>query len=174
MFRFSQHQILFVLPIPLLVLGISEAVFGQNLVSSVRCPSAANPYRLHHECAGRAIDFNEETWTRAWMGFRTYLDERGIKPTASYTTQPLGNTRGGQSQGFTYAATLQGSLFLDLTKLIGVSGLSAHAIGAWSSGRNLSADYIGNVFTVQSTYSSPNNGTSNLTIGELYLQQKLA
>jgi porin len=153
--------------------GIFGTALGQNVPSSVRCRSAANPQRLHHECVGREFDFHEETWTKDWLGFRTDLDERGIKPTASYTTQPMGNTSGGQSQGFTYAATFQGSLFLDLGKVIGVSGLSSIAVAAWSSGRNLSADYIGNIFTVQSTFSSPNNGTSNLTIGELYLQQKL-
>src|SRR5262245_52980791 len=144
---------IFLAPVVLsLILGPSETAFAQkNPPSSVRCRSVVNPLGLHHECAGREFDFAEETWTKDWMGLRTDLDERGIKPTFSYTTQPMGNTSGGQSQGFTYAATLQGSLFLDLAKLIGVSGLSGHAIAAWSSGRNLSADYIGNIFTVQST-----------------------
>jgi len=161
--------------VPSLLFGFSETAFGQkNQPSSVRCGSGANPYRLPHECTGRAFDFDEETLTRDWVGLRTYLDELGLKPTASYTTQPMGNPTGGRSQGFTYAATLQGSLVVDLSKLIGVPGLSSHALAAWSSGRNLSADFIGNVFTVQSTYSSPNNGASNLTIGELYLQQKLS
>jgi porin len=155
--------------------GISETALGQkNEPPSVRCRSAANPYRLHHECVGRAFNFEEETATRDPAGLRTDLDEVGIKPTASYTMQPMGNPSGGQSQGFTYAATLQGSLFLDLSKLIGVPGLSSHALAAWSSGRNLSADYVGNIFTVQSTYSSPNNGASNLTVGEFYLRQKFS
>jgi hypothetical protein len=167
-----QYYVLLVF-IVLLVPGVAEMALGQNLPSSIRCRSAANPQRLHHECVGGKFDSHEETWTRDWMAFRTYLDERGIKPTASYTTQPMGNTTGGQAQGFTYAATFQASLFLDLGKLIGVSGLSSIAVGAWSSGRNLSSDYIRNIFTVQSTFSSPNNGSSNLTIGELYLQQKL-
>jgi porin len=169
----SQYYVLLVL-IVLLFPGITGTALGQNLPSSIRCRSAANPQRLHHECVGGKFDFHEETWTRDWMAFRTYLDERGIKPTASYTTQPMGNSTGGKAQGFTYAATFQASLLLDLGKLIGVSGLSSIAVGAWSSGRNLSGDYIGNIFTVQSTFSSPNNGTSNLTIGELYLQQKLS
>ncbi len=173
--RSWQCRMLVVLAVPSLLLGISEAAFGQkNQPSSVRCRSAANPYRLPHECVGRVFDSGEETSTKDWAGLRTYLDERGIKPTVSYTTQPMGNPSGGQSQGFTYAATLQGSLFVDLSKLIGVPGLSSHALAAWSTGRNLSADYVGNIFTVQSTYSSPNNGSSNLTIGEFYLQQKLS
>ena len=168
-------RMLVIFVVPSLLFGFSKTAFGQkNQPSSVRCGSGANPYRLPHECTGRAFDFDEETLTRDWVGLRTYLDELGLKPTASYTTQPMGNPTGGRSQGFTYAATLQGSLVVDLSKLIGVPGLSSHALAAWSSGRNLSADFIGNVFTVQSTYSSPNNGASNLTIGELYLQQKLS
>jgi carbohydrate-selective porin OprB len=140
----------------LLVLGISETVLAQkNQPPSIRCRTAANPQRLHSECVGRTFDFNEETWTKDWKGLRADLDERGIKLTASYTTQPMGNISGGQSLGFTYAATLEGSLFLDMGKLIGVSGLSFHGLSAWSSGRNLSADSIGNIFTVQSTFSSP-------------------
>lgn len=120
------------------------------------------------------MDLDEETLSKDWLGLRTYLNELGFKPTASYTTQPMGNPTGGLSQGFTYAATLQGLLVVDLSKLVGVPGLSSHVLDAWSSGRNLSADSVGNIFTVQSTYSSPNNGTSNLTIGEFYLQQKLS
>ena len=134
----SQYYVLLVL----IVLLVTETALGQNLPSSIRCRSAANPQRLHQECVGGKFDFHEETWTRDWMAFRTYLDERGIKPTASYTVQPMGNTTGGQSQGFTYAATFQASLFLDLGKLIGVSGLSSIAVGAWSSGINPSVDYI--------------------------------
>src|SRR5213593_1168555 len=171
----DRRRMLGILVVPSLLLGVSQAAQAQtNQPSSVLCRSAANPYRLPHECVGQAFDFQAETLTKDWVGLRTSLDELGIKPTASYTTQPVGNPSGGQSQGFTYAATLQVSLFVDLSKLIGVPGLSSHALTAWSSGRNLSADNVGNVFTVQSTYSSPNNGTSNLTVGELYLQQTLS
>ena len=42
-----------------------------------------------------------------------------------------------------------------------------------STGKNLSADYIGNSFTVQSAYTAPDNGTNNLTLGEMYLRQRL-
>ena len=68
---------------------------ADNQPSSVRCRSAANPYRLAHECVGRTFDFEEETSTKDWVGLRTYLDELGIKPTVSYTTQPMGNPNGG-------------------------------------------------------------------------------
>ena len=140
---------------------------------SVRCPSPANPHRLYRECAGRPFDFIEDTLSQDWAGLRKDLNELGITPTVSYTSQYMGNPSGGQSRGFTYAGTLQGSIFWDLHKLLRIPGLSFNVGGAWSTGRNLSADYIGNVFTVQSAYTAPGNGSNNLTLGEIYLQQQL-
>lgn len=153
---------------------ISAAAHGQtNPPSSVRCPSPADPHRLYYECVGQPIDFIEETLTRDWGGVRTELDRRGVTPTASYTAQFLGNPSGGQSRGFTYAGTLQASLLWDLDKLLRIPGLSFNIGAAWSTGKNLSADYIGNNFTVQSAYTAPGNGTNNLTLGETYLEQLL-
>ncbi len=157
--------------------GISAAAHGQASAPtnqrSVRCPSPANPSGLYFECVGQAFDFNEETLTKDWAGFRIELGRRGITPTASYTTQLMGNPSGGQSRGFTYSGTLQASIFWDLHKLLGIPGLSFNVGGAWSTGKNLSADDIGNRFTVQSAYTSPDNGTNNLTLGEMYLRHQL-
>ena len=160
-----------------LCVGILAAAHGQtsppNSPSSVRCPSPADPWQLYFECRGRPFDFSEETLTKDWGGFRTELNRVGITPTASYTAQFLGNPSGGESQGFTYVGTLQASIFWDLHKLLRIPGLSFNVGGAWSTGKNLSADYIGNSFIVQSAYGSPGNGTNNLTLGETYLQQQL-
>ena len=140
---------------------------------SVRCSSPANPHKLYFECVGRQFDFIEHTLTQDWGGFRSELNRLGITPTASYTTQLLGNPSGGQSRGFTYSGTLQASIFWDLDKLMGVPGLSFHSSAAWSTGKSLSTDYVENIFPVQSAYTAPGNGTNNLTLGELYLQQQL-
>ena len=157
-----------------LSVGISAAAFGQTTPpSSVRCPSPANPGGLYFECVGQPIDYIEETLSKDWGGFRTKLNTLGITPTASYTTQLMGNPVGGQSQGFTYAGTLEASINWDLDRLLGIPGLSFNIGGAWSTGRNLSADHIGNKATVQSAYTAPGNGTNNLTLGEIYLQQQL-
>ena len=156
--------------------GIAAPARGQtnpNSPSAVRCPTPADPHQLYFECRGRPFDFIEETLTKDWGGFRTELNTLGITPTASYTTQFLGNPSGGQSQGFTYAGTLQASISWDLHRLLRIPGLSFNVGSAWSTGKNLSADYIGNNFTVQSAYGAPNNGTNNLTLGETYLQQQL-
>ena len=140
---------------------------------SVRCSTPANPGGLYFECVGQPFDYIEETLSKDWGGLRTELSTLGITPTASYTTQLMGNPIGGQSQGFTYAGTLEASINWDLHKLVGIPGLSFNVGGAWSTGRNLSAEHIGNKATVQSAYTAPGNGTNNLTLGEMYLQQQL-
>ena len=177
------HYSIFLIPLALsLVVGISAAAHGQaspptNPSStphrSVRCPSPANPGGLYFECVGQPFDFIDETLTKDWAGFRTELSRLGITPIASYTAQLMGNPSGGQSRGFTYSGTLQASIFWDLHKLFGIPGLSFNVDGGWSTGKNLSADYIGNIFRVQSAYTAPDNGTNNLTLGEMYLQQRL-
>ncbi|HSE89912.1 MAG TPA: carbohydrate porin [Candidatus Binatia bacterium] len=168
----------FILPIFLysIFLGmvISAVAYAQaNPPSSVRCPSPADPRNLHFECVGQPFDFIEETLTKNWAGLRGELNRLGIAPTASYTAQLLGNPGGGQSRGFTYAGTLQTSIYWDLDKLLRLPGLSFNIDAAWSTGKNLSAGYIGNNFWVQSAYTAPGNGTNNLTLGPMYLQQQL-
>ncbi len=140
---------------------------------SPRCPSPANPGGLYFECVGQPLDYSQETLTQDWAGFRTELSRFGITPTASYTAQVMGNPSGGRSRGFTYSGTLQAGIFWDIDKLLRLPGLSFNLGGAWSTGRNLSGDHIGNIFTVQSAYTAPGDGTNSLTLGELYLQQQL-
>ena len=160
-----------------LSVGIPAAAHGQtsppSKPSTVRCPSPADPRNLHFECTGQSFDLVEETLTKDWAGLRTDLSELGIKPTASYTSELMGNPGGGQSRGFTYAGTVQVSIFWDFAKLLHLRGLSFNIGGAWSTGKNLSADYIGNNFWVQSAYTAPGNGSNNLTLGQIYLQQQL-
>jgi porin len=138
-----------------------------------RCSTPANPHRLYFECVGQQIDFSAETLTKDVAGFRSELRTLGITPTASYTAQFLGNPSGGQSRGFTYAGTFQASITWDASKVLPTPGLSFNVGAAWSTGRSLSADYIGNVFSVQSAYTVPNGGTNDVTLGPLYLQQLL-
>ena len=144
-----------------------------NRPSSVRCPSPANPRKMYIECVGQPFDTIEETLTKDWIELRTELSRRGITPIASYTTQLMGNTSGGQSQGFTYSGTLQASILWDLYKLLHVPGLAFNMDAHWATGQNLSNDHIGNSLQVQSAYNSPGNGTNNLILGEIYVQQQL-
>src|SRR5262245_42397410 len=157
--------------------GLAAVAYGQtdppHRPSAVRCPSPANPHKLYRECAGQPLDFLEQTLTADFAGVRSALQRLGITPTASYTAQFMGNPSGGQAQGVTYAGTLQTAVFWDLDKLVDLPSLAFNVSGAWSTGTNLSAAYIENIFTSQSAYTAPENGTNNLTLGELYAQQHL-
>jgi porin len=157
--------------------GFAAVAYGQepppNRPSAVRCPSPANPHKLYRECAGQPFDVIEHTLTADWVGLRSELQRLGITPTASYTTQLMGNPSGGQEQGFTYAGTVQATVFWDLDPLIHLPGLAFSVGGAWSTGHNLAVDDVGSIFTIQSAYTAPNNGANNLTLGEMYVQQQL-
>jgi len=128
---------------------------------------------LYRECVGQPFDVLEHTLTADWVGVRSALQSLGITPTASYTSQFMGNPSGGQAQGFTYAGTLQAAVFWNLDTLVHLPGLGFNVSGAWSTGKNLSAEYIGNIFPSQSAYTAPENGVNNLTLGEIYVQQHL-
>ena len=143
-----------------------------RVTGALRCPTLANPGGFPMECVGRPFDF-AETLTRDWAGFRRELNRLGLTPTASYTAQFLGNPSGGESSGFTYAGTFELLVHWDIGTLLPVGGLSLVVGAAWSTGRSLSADEIGNIFTVQSAYTTVDGGTNSLTLGPLYLHQRL-
>jgi porin len=172
-----------VVPILVLFLGLAAPAVAQNepapvpdenvrVTGALRCPTLANPGGFPMECVGRPFDF-AETLTRDWAGFRRELNRLGLTPTASYTAQFLGNPSGGHSTGFTYAGTFELLVHWDIGKLLPVGGLALVVGTAWSTGRSLSADEIGNVFAVQSAYTAVDGGTNSLTLGPLYLHQRL-
>ena len=173
-----------VVPILLLVfLRLAAPAMAQNkdapasdgsiqVRGSLRCPTLANPGGLPMECVGRPFDF-AETLSRDWAGFRSELMRLGITPTASYVAQFMGNPSGGQSKGFTYAGTFELLVHWDIGKLLPLEGLSLVVGAGWSTGRSLSADEIGNIFAVQSAYTGVDGGTNSLTLGPLYLHQRL-
>jgi porin len=173
-----------VVPILLLVfLRLAAPAVAQNepapvpdetvrVAGALRCPTLANPGGFPMECVGRPFDFGE-TLTRDWAGFRRELNRLGLTPTASYTAQFLGNPSGGESTGFTYAGTFELLVHWDIGKFLPVKGLSLVVGTAWSTGRSLSADEIGNIFAVQSAYTAVDGGTNSLTLGPMYLHQRL-
>ena len=85
----------------------------------------------------------------------------------------MGNPSGGQSQGFTYAGTLQASIIWDLHKLLGFPAFRSTLAEHGPRARTFRPIISEISFTVQSAYTAPGNGTNNLTLGEMYLQQQL-
>src|SRR4029079_6220005 len=80
----------------------------------------------------------------------------------------LGNPVGGLRQGFTEADNLGFSANFDLEKRYGLEGGSFLYSMSQRSGNSLSADYIGNTFTVQQVF-----GGSTFKVVDLAYKQKL-
>jgi len=151
--------------------GEEEAPSEDQTVSeyhSPRCLTPGNPRRLLFECVGKRFDVIKETLTKDLAGYRTELAKLGITAIHSYTAQFMGNPSGGKSQGFTYSGTLQDLVSWDLQKFLGAPGLSFNVGASYASGRSLSEEYIGNVFTAQSAF----NGKGNVNLQQMYLQQQ--
>lgn len=111
------------------------------------------------------------TWDRAtgdWGGARTRLEDFGLEWALNYTGNLLSNPVGGMRQDTAYASSLYGSLTFDLEKIYDVHGLSFFVAGAVEQGRDLSADAIGNVFTVSEIF-----GGDAARLAQVYFEQSL-
>lgn len=111
----------------------------------------------------------QDTLTGDWGGFRSELEEKGVSIGLNYTFDLNGNPFGGVDQGVTYAGLGTLETEFDFGKLLGVEGLTLFAAGAWAHGQDLSANKIGNLFTVQEIFSG-----RSVRLAQLYLQQSMA
>ena len=103
-----------------------------------------------------------------WYGLRPWLEDRGITPTLTFVTDALGNPVGGREQGFTGAHNLGLDLLFDLEKLADLRGGSFLFSMSERFGTSLSAQYIGNVFTVQQVF-----GGETFRVVDVAYQQRL-
>jgi porin len=114
-------------------------------------------------------DFSSrEYMTGDWGGARERLIDWGLTPTATYSASILGNPVGGIRKGIKYAGLLDVYLDFDLEKLLDIHGTRFVISGAWSSGKSLSLEDIGNFFIVSSDY----NGNS-VSLYQLYIETNL-
>lgn len=111
---------------------------------------------------------SREYMTGDWGGSRSRLMDWGLTPTATYSAAILGNPVGGMRKGVKYAGLLNVYLDFDLEKLLKISGTKFVVSGSWAFGENLSADDIGNFFTVSSDF----NGKS-LSLYQLFIETNL-
>src|SRR5277367_3312561 len=103
-----------------------------------------------------------------WLGLLPELENQGITPTLTFVTDLAGNPVGGKSQGFTEADNLGLDLLFDLHKLVGLEGGSILVSMSQRSGSSLSAERVGNVFTIQQVY-----GGETFHLIDVAYQQKL-
>jgi porin len=91
---------------------------------------------------------------RDWYGVRSWLEERGVTPTVTFLSDALGNPTGGRRQGFSTGNNLGLDLNFDLEKLGGPKGGSFQLSLSERFGSSLSANDIGNVFSVQAVFGA--------------------
>lgn len=87
-----------------------------------------------------------------WGGMRTWLDDHGVTPVLNLVIDALGNTKGGEKQGFTAPGNLGLDLLFDLEKMHGLKGGSFELSMSQRWDKSLTEHYIGNTFTVQQVY----------------------
>lgn len=92
----------------------------------------------------------QPTMTGDWGGWRTWLNDRGVVPNATYFADILGNPVGGKVGKVRNAQDIGVDLLLDFQRMLGWRGSRLRMSMSSRAGNNLSAD-IGNVFTVAET-----------------------
>ena len=99
-------------------------------------------------------------------GLRTRVADKGITFNAQYVAEVWGNPTGGVSTGAVYTGlmSLQGNV--DLQELLGWRGASLSTRWYWLSGQDISAEHVGNIFTVSNIAGFP-----TVRMNELWLQQ---
>jgi porin len=110
----------------------------------------------------------QETATGDWGGLRSRAKDAGITFEANYQTDLLTNPIGGEEHGFGYAGLLEAALTFDLETMLGLKGLEFLIAASWASGRDLSDEDIGNLFTVSQVFSG-----RSVRLDQMYFQQTL-
>ena len=96
--------------------------------------------------------FQSDYATMNWFGLRDRLATNGLDISFNYTSDLAGNVTGGKSRGFTYCDNFTLDLEFHSEQLLGYKGGTLSVIMLNRDGNNLSAQHIGNQFTVQQVY----------------------
>ena len=99
-------------------------------------------------------------------GFRTRLADKGITFNTQYVAEVWGNPTGGVTTGAVYTGLMSLQTNADLQKLLGWRGASFSTRWYWLSGQDISAEHVGNIFTVSNIA-----GFRTLRMNELWFQQ---
>jgi len=105
--------------------------------------------------------------TGDWDGARTTREQSGFTIAFQYYTNLAGNPVGGRAQGFTYTDSLNLKLDFDMDRLVSWKGGLFHVTFTNRDGSSLTANYIGNIFTVQQIYGP----TETYRLTEMTIEQ---
>jgi len=118
--------------------------------------------------------WERETLTGEWGGLRTDLAEKGIKVNAAYTAEALGNASGGIKRRAVANALLQVDVDADLEQAMGWKGGAFHVTGLHIQGRQLSANFIGNLIPVRDIEAAPSTRLFSLWLQQSVLDDKVS
>jgi porin len=136
-------------------------------VPPVKLPNTAPPQPPRNQKPESWL--NQPTITGDWGGERSKLQDSGILLRAHFLTESAANPVGGQAQAARYTQQIDFGVDFDLGRLINVNGGKIQVTFTDRAGRNLSADAIGNQFSVQELFGAG----QNFRLAELNYQQNL-
>lgn len=119
----------------------------------------------------QSAQIDSDVWHRAtltgdWGGIRTTLADHGITPSMTYTGDLQDIVQGGIHRGGVYDSLFQPQVDIDLNKLAGWQGATAHISMEGITGPSISASYAGNL-----TNTSSINGRPAIRLYNAWLQQ---
>ena len=109
-----------------------------------------HPYEMSMDNTKDWLDSSYATMN--WFGFRDLLATNGLDISFNYLSNLAGNVTGGKSRGFTYCDNFTLDMEFHSEQLLGYKGGTLSVIMINRDGSNLSANNIGNQFTVQQVY----------------------
>jgi porin len=118
--------------------------------------------------------WQRDSLTGDWGGLRTDLAEHGVKVTAAYTAEILGNPSGGIKRRAVGNGLLQVDVDADLDQAVGWKGGSFHVTGVHIQGRQLSANFIGNLMPVRDIEAAPSTRLFSLWLQQSVLDDKVS
>ena len=89
-----------------------------------------------------------------WKDRRQTLEDHGFVFSSSYVFDLLSNSLGGEARGMAFAGSLE--IDIDFEKFSPLKGLKLYASASARTGTDLSADKIGNQFSVAQAYGGQN------------------
>lgn len=90
-----------------------------------------------------------------WLGLRTWLEDKGIKPTATYIWFPAVNLNGGTREKVQQAGQFAASLAFDLDRLAGIKGGTIQAAVTNRNGQNINdTNHLGLLQYPQGVYGA--------------------
>jgi porin len=132
-----------------------------------------HPYETDEDNTNNWIQSDYATMN--WWGLRDRLATNGLDISLNYLSDIAGNVTGGKSPGgFTYCDNFTLDLEFHSEQLFGYQGGTLGLIMLNRDGNNLSAQSIGNQFTVQQVYGGSTAIFYGLAYDQHFLQDKIS